>query len=66
MTNIDLNNPTKEEQLIQLTYRLGRHLLNPDNIELTCWSVMAGNLLIELHDIDPDKYLIFMKPTNAP
>jgi len=51
-----------EEQLVRLCYRLGRHLLNPDNIPLPTWGRIGQELLAELRDMDTAKYMEAMKP----
>jgi hypothetical protein len=51
-----------EEQLVRLCYRLGRHLLNPDNIPWPTWGRIGQELLAELRDMDTAKYMEAMKP----
>lgn len=65
MTNEAKRNEDTAEPLVRLCYRLGRHLLNPDNIPLPTWARIGCAMLAELRDIDSAKYDETMKPNNA-
>jgi hypothetical protein len=47
---------SKEEQLVQMCYRLARYIINLYKISLPKWSIKECMLLAELQAIDPAKY----------
>jgi predicted RNase H-like nuclease (RuvC/YqgF family) len=47
---------TKVELLLNVIYKLARHLNNTDDLSLTSWGVTGVELLTEVRSIDPVRY----------
>ncbi|NOQ52149.1 MAG: hypothetical protein GQ578_08060 [Desulfuromonadaceae bacterium] len=52
-------------ELIDLLYRMARHMLNPDDIELHKWALKGAYLLGKLEKHDPERYAEETKPSDG-